>query len=250
MKLISLNIWGGRLFEPIMEFFKKYSREIDIFCLQEVVNNPAKIKSVMQHLTQQGTSRDDIYKDISATLSKFEGYIAPRQDNEGLAMFIKKNLSIKTINDIFVYRWKNAMINNDGSTYGVNLQYAKIEKGGHNYLISNLHGHWEPGYKDDSPPRLEQSQNTKKFLNSVSGPKILCGDFNLASDTQSIKILEDSGMRNLIKEYGITSTRSHFYTKKVKFADYILVSPEVTVKNFEVLQDVVSDHLPLFLEFN
>ncbi len=57
-------------------------------------------------------------------------------------------------------------------------------------------------------------------------------------------------MRNLIKEHGITSTRSHHYTKPVKFADYAIVSKDLDVIKFEVLQDPVSDHLPLLLEFN
>jgi len=38
-------------------------------------------------------------------------------------------------------------------------------------------------------------------------------------------------------------------TKSEKFADYVFVSPEVTVKDFMVLQDQVSDHLPLWVEF-
>ena len=68
-------------------------------------------------------------------------------------------------------------------------------------------------------------------------------------DTESMKVLE-KGMRNLVKDYGVTSTRSHFYKKRGKFADYILVSPEVEVKDFKVLQESVSDHLPLYLEFD
>ena len=57
-------------------------------------------------------------------------------------------------------------------------------------------------------------------------------------------------MRNLIKEYRITSTRSHFYESDVRFADYVLVSPEIKVRDFRVLDDVVSDHLPLYVEFS
>ncbi len=64
-----------------------------------------------------------------------------------------------------------------------------------------------------------------------------------------MKKLEDFGLRNLIKEYGITSTRTSFYTKPEKFADYMLVSPGVEVKDFKVLPDEVSDHSPLYLEF-
>ena len=48
MKLITLNIWGGKVFEPLMEFFRKHAEDTDIFCLQEVFNNPPQIKSKVQ----------------------------------------------------------------------------------------------------------------------------------------------------------------------------------------------------------
>jgi len=60
-------------------------------------------------------------------------------------------------------------------------------------------------------------------------------------------------MRNLIKDYDITSTRSKLYTKHKKpvlFADYIFTSPEIEVRDFKVLPDVVSDHLPLLLDYS
>ena len=52
-------------------------------------------------------------------------------------------------------------------------------------------------------------------------------------------------MCNLVKAYGITSTRSLLYKRPDRFADYVLVSPEVQVEHFQVLDEVVSDHLPL-----
>ncbi|MDD3101827.1 MAG: endonuclease/exonuclease/phosphatase family protein [Patescibacteria group bacterium] len=244
MKLITLNIWGGRVFNPLMDFFKKHAQDTDIFCLQEVFNNPLHTKSKVQQ-----SAKEDIYQDIASILKEFNGYFAPRQDNEeSLAMFIRKDLDIKEIGDHFVYRWKNAMENEDLTTWGVNLQYLKFIKDGKEHMICNLHGQWCPDFKKDNPIRLEQSENTKKFLDNFDGLKILCGDFNLTPDTKSMAILESS-MKNLIKEYNVTSTRSHLYKKDIKFADYVLVSPEIKVKNFEVIQDVISDHLALSLDF-
>ncbi len=49
MKIITLNIWGGKVFEPLMNFFKEHAEDTDIFCLQEVFNNPPHIKSKVQH---------------------------------------------------------------------------------------------------------------------------------------------------------------------------------------------------------
>ncbi len=246
MKLITLNIWGGKVFNPLMDFFKKHAYDTDIFCLQEVFNNPPHIKSRIQ----QG-AKEDVYNDISEILKEeFDGYFAPTQDGEeSLTMFTKKSLDIQGVNSEFVYRWKNAMENNDASSYGINVQYVKFSKNKKNYMICNLHGHWTPDFKGDNPVRLEQSQNIKKLLDNFGGLKILCGDFNLAPNTKSMAILESS-MINLIKEHKVTSTRSLFYTKEIKFADYIMVSSKIKVKKFEVIQDVVSDHLPLLLEFD
>ncbi len=139
------------------------------------------------------------------------------------------------------------MENNDSSTYGVNVQYVKFNRDGQDFVICNLHGHWTPDFKGDNPARLEQSRNINKLLDEFKGSKILCGDLNMAPDTESMAILETS-LKNLVKEYKVTTTRNHFYTKKHKFADYILVSPEVQVKKFGVIQDVVSDHQPLMID--
>ena len=57
-------------------------------------------------------------------------------------------------------------------------------------------------------------------------------------------------MNNLVERYGVTSTRTRFYPKEEKFADYIFTSPEIQVNHFEVLKDQVSDHAPLLLEFS
>jgi endonuclease/exonuclease/phosphatase family metal-dependent hydrolase len=114
--------------------------------------------------------------------------------------------------------------------------------------VVNLHGLWNGKGKTDCPERIEQSQKVKAFLETVSGAKILCGDFNLLPHTQSLALLEQD-MRNLVKAYRITSTRSQFYERPDRFADYVLTSPEVQVKHFCVLDENVSDHLPLLLTF-
>ena len=94
-----------------------------------------------------------------------------------------------------------------------------------------------------------QSDNIIRFLKTVKEPYVFCGDLNLTPDTESLRKLEASGMRNLIKEFGITSTRSSFYKKPMRFADYVFVSDGITVKEFKTLPDEVSDHLALYLEF-
>lgn len=86
-------------------------------------------------------------------------------------------------------------------------------------------------------------------MDTVETPKILCGDFNLRPDTTSISTLKE-GMNDLIRRHGITSTRTQLYDKPEKYADYIFTSPEINVIDFNVWDDVVSDHNPLSLKFS
>lgn len=86
------------------------------------------------------------------------------------------------------------------------------------------------------------------ILKYLGGEKIVVGDFNLDPDTKSLGILERN-LRNLIKEYDVPTTRSTLYTRKSKFADYVLVSPGVKIIDFHVSNVAVSDHLPMILEF-
>jgi endonuclease/exonuclease/phosphatase family metal-dependent hydrolase len=75
----------------------------------------------------------------------------------------------------------------------------------------------------------------------------MCGDFNLRPDTQSMSIIEQAGVKNLIKEYNISSTRTSLYTKSEKYADYIFISDNLKESEFKVLPDEASDHSALML---
>ena len=79
----------------------------------------------------------------------------------------------------------------------------------------------------------------------------MVGDFNLDIKTKAVSLLENN-MRNLIKEGNFTTTRNSNFKRQsiMPFADYIFISKEIEVKNFQVLQDEVSDHLALLLEIN
>lgn len=257
MKLISLNVWGGKIYKPLIEFIKEHSKDTNIFCFQEVFNTPTKN-------FEQAGYRLNLYQEITKLLKDFQGYYAPTQNHYvfltgfvdfnlsyGLAIFIRKAIEVTSHGDFFVFRKRNsADPQNLSFTLPRNLQHISFESEGSITTIGNLHGIWFPGPKTDIPSRIEQSRKIKNFLDKQTGQKILCGDFNLAINTQSIKILEE-GMKNLIKKYKIPTTRSKLYDRSQdKFADYILVSPDVKVKNFRVPNIAISDHLPMILEFS
>ena len=135
-----------------------------------------------------------------------------------------------------------------GETIGRNLLHTEIEQKNKRLSIINFHGLWNGEGKGDSSDRLKQSDNIVRFVKDCSSPVVLCGDFNLSPDTESIKRIENAGLRNLIKEYGVTSTRTSHYTKPEKHANYVFVSSDIEVKDFRVLPEEVSDHRALMVE--
>jgi endonuclease/exonuclease/phosphatase family metal-dependent hydrolase len=246
MKLITANIWGGIVYEPFVAFIEKQSADTDIFCFQEV------LFGTNASFLPDTKARINIYSEIAARLPGFTSYeyfsptkhfqTEPTPFNAGQAIFVRSSYEVKANGEA------SATMPDGGMMTG-NCQWIDVATGSDTITIANLHGLWQQGTgKVDTPERLEQSRIVKEFLDSKPGRKILCGDFNLLPDGQSVAILEKD-MKNLVKEFHVQSTRSSFYKKEGKFADYILVSPDVTVNDFKALPDEISDHLALYLDF-
>lgn len=244
MKLITLNIWGGRVHKPFLNFLKKH-KEIDVFCLQEVYHN-AKGKEIIYT-----DAMLNIYEDIKKVLPNYNGYYRPHlQDYYGLALFIKKNISLTEEGECFVHRQKGYIPNDNVGFHAKNVQYVTIPLNQKIITLLNFHGLWNGKGKNDTEERIKQSKNIIEFAKKLKNDFIICGDFNLLPETESLKLIEhELGLRNLISEYGITSTRTLYYNKENKFADYVFTTPGIIIKDFKVLPDEVSDHNPLYLEF-
>ncbi len=250
MKLISLNVWGGRGGkENLLKFIERY-KDVEIFCLQEMWNGG----NHMGGKTTGGVVLKNIaYRlltDISALLHSYTGYFRPHyRDWYGLAIFIRKDLIVVDEGDTYVYKEKGWVHTDDRGNHARNIQWVTFETNVGLRTVINFHGLWNGQGKGDSEDRLLQSDNIIKFLKNLSHPSVLSGDFNLRPDTQSLKKFEEFGLRNLIKENGITSTRTSFYKKPERFADYTFVSEGIRVKDFKILPDEVSDHAAMYLDF-
>jgi endonuclease/exonuclease/phosphatase family metal-dependent hydrolase len=168
----------------------------------------------------------------------------------GMATFVKKSIKVRSRGVYEIFKLDEDV----GLPVGMKnwdrlMQHVTVPYKDSNVTVFNLHGFYVGGSKGDTNVRITQSERVRAFMEQHPGEKILCGDFNLDPETKSFRMM-GHGLRDLVKENGVTSTRSHHYEGGQRWADYILVSPEVHVEKFEVLQDVVSDHLPLLLEFN
>ena len=267
MKIISLNVEEGAYYDPLVGYIQEQSETTDVFCFQEVLRCDTSFSD---------KRRTTLYDDLVHLLPDFRGEYCPVQEGimgftetfsdyplaHGLAMFIKKSLTV-THGHAFIHRYRNALLDDFKGIeqlpkcIHINqpeaMQYATIsDPDGATYTVANLHGIWHPGDKQDTPERLSQSKKIIDTLADFSENVIFCGDFNLMPDTESIRMIERAGYRNLITEFNIQDTRGpinheRFPDSPQYFADYAFVSKNVLVQKFEVPQLRISDHLPLEL---
>jgi exonuclease III len=247
MKLITLNTWCGRKMEEFEKFLIEHN-DIDVFCFQEVYHEAHGKDEVWKD-----GSNFNFLNDVKKILSpNYNFYYKPHLDDWwGIAIFIKKDFNIIEEGDFFIHK-KNGY-NPDMEVYGYtakNIQFLKTKYNNKIVTILNLHGLWNGNGKDDTEDRIEQSKNIVEFIKNIDNDYILCGDFNLLPESKSLMMIEEKlGCIDLIKKYGITSTRTSLYLKPIKFADYVFVSKGIDVIDFKVLPDEVSDHAPLLLDF-
>lgn len=249
------------MFQPLMEFIAANSRSTDIFCFQEVFRGDTG-KDADSH-PKFAEFRPKILDELASELNGFEAFFSPVTSinvggigvAEGLAIFTRKGIKIDSKGDIPIH--KKEILDPESILDSFKaMQYIRFGKDGRNFTVCNFHGVAYPGDKLDNEDRLNQSRKIAEFLEGEKSEKILGGDFNLLPHTESISIIESAGMRNLIKEFKITSTRSETNYKRYRhlgremqhFADYAFVSQPVKVESFEVPAVDISDHLPLVLQ--
>lgn len=244
MKIICLNVWGGRRHEALLNFLER-CQDIDVFCFQEVYRDAVGKDTIWfdAHL--------NLLKDLVGVLPDYELFFHPQlRDWWGLATFVKKTLRISDAGEHFVHTFQGDDPELEKVGYmSRNIQFVTLEKDEKPFTVLNFHGLWNGVGKLDSEDRIEQSKKIISFIQNIQHDYVLCGDFNLLPTTKSIHMIErELGVRNLITEFGITSTRTSLYIKPEKFADYMFVPKHMPITSFEVLQDEVSDHCALYLE--
>lgn len=249
MRIMSFNTWGGRVGEPLTEFIAKHGEDIDIFCLQEVFKEASL--DIVKNLTSHNGIQLDLFGTLTKLLPNHQGVFCPFfEDAFGIAIFVKKGMEVLETGDRTLYEGIHFLdIEHPDADCTRKMQWIRVKDGEKIFTVYNLHGHWVPGDKSDTKETLEQTKVILDTLVGVEDPKVICGDFNLRPDTESIRAF-DASLRNLVIEHGITSTRTALFPWPHRAVDYTFVSRDVEVKSFEVLPDVVSDHAPLVVEIS
>lgn len=195
--------------------------------------------------------RGTLFAELEKALPGHLGYFCECSQKEGLALFVRTAFQVTDHGGLVVYDDPNFVPGSHIGDHTRKVQWAKItDREGKKYGIMNIHGHWAGKDKGDTPARLGQSRATVDLLDTFGNiPVVLCGDFNLRPDTESVHMIEKR-MNNLVVEHKIMSTRTSLYTYEEKFADYVFLSHDARETSFAVMPDEVSDHVPLFVEFD
>jgi len=255
--IVSLNTWGGKLLRPLLDYIADGGRNTDVFCFQEVYD------SARDRCLPNGAS-SQLLRQIAGVLPNYVPVFAPSTERDivlegaslpvryGLATFVRNEYSIRHVSTTIIFDPTRDARREPRRDMQRNMVVTVLDdprpKHTGSIAIANLHGQWVPGWKYDTASRLAQARRILSAAHTWSAPAVICGDFNLRPDTGSMRLLARH-YRNLVVEFGVTTTRSELYNGPEKYADYILVDKGVGVEAFSVDGSAnVSDHAPFRVE--
>ena len=239
MKILQLNIWGGKLGKQIIELLEIH--QPDVVCFQEVVKLTTLDRLFFHSLGE--------YEKLGfqSFFSPVFGFTLMNQKAEfGNAILSKNGFSEQ--NTVFTRKEYVSDMDMLDKDYNIrNLQHVAVEHGGEKIHILNHHGHHIDSHKNGDEETMRQCKMIADYIKNLSGKIILCGDFNLAPESQSIGQINEL-LNNHCLNPDIKTTRTPL-THKTEVCDYIFTSKDIEVKSFAVLENIASDHAALLLEF-
>jgi len=245
IKFICLNLWlGGKLFEPILEFIRKENP--DILAVQEAYD--AKGENLEERFRSVDVIKENCgfeYQFFSATCDAVlpEGKIPA-----GNAIFSRLPI-VKT--DTIFYHSSFKEVDSyeapggDYSQTPRNVQHAVIKADDTELNIFNTQGVWGKD-SEDNEDRLKMSRAIVGAVKDKPNA-ILCGDFNVFPNTETIRNIEKH-MKNLFKDelkttFNVKQKPNPIFANFV--VDMLFASNDLKVVDHYALNVDVSDHLPL-----
>jgi endonuclease/exonuclease/phosphatase family metal-dependent hydrolase len=129
-----------------------------------------------------------------------------------------------------------------------NLQIATVQADQHEFVLANHHAYWLPNPLGDEKS-IEKMKLVKQSLEHISLPLVLSGDLNVTAESQSMRIF-DNFLEDLTATYQIPSTLSSIGKAKNVACDHVMIGNGITVTNYTVRNELVSDHLAIVCDFN
>ncbi|MEO0937671.1 MAG: endonuclease/exonuclease/phosphatase family protein [Pseudomonadota bacterium] len=261
MRVLCLNCWGGTLADALLDYIA--STGADVLCLQEVIHTPSAPAQVLTYRDAFRTlpQRARLLDELSAVLPDHHVTFCPTARGPlwhgdtaypslwGIATFTRKSLPVIAQTSRFVH----GAFGEDGFGDEPRSRTAHALRlwAGRPITIAHMHGLRAPAGKGDTPARAAQADRFIALVQNVAAPGdslILCGDFNVRPDSETITKLRALGLTERVTADGHKTTRTAHYTKPEPYADYMFVSKDLKDAPFQVITNPEpSDHTPLIL---
>jgi len=240
MKILQLNIWGGKLDKQIFELIDR--EKPDIVCFQEAIVLPGEENLFFASLAEivRGTDLKEWYFSPSWAFKHMNRKAEWGNAILSLTPFLHKH-SFFTGGE---FKDDFDLMESDYNMR--NLQHVIVEHGGRKLNILNHHGHHVKTHKDGDAETMRQCTMIADYVKGLEGDVVLTGDFNLSPHSESLEQI-NAILSNHCIENDVKTTRTQL-THKTEVCDYIFTSKGLTTKNFRVLPDIASDHCALMIE--
>ena len=244
MKLVQLNIWQGRLLKQVVEFLER--EQPDILCLQEVYSS--RIASPLFDFLSS-------LEIIQQRFASYHTFFSPSYDmtlldkqfsfgNAILSRFPLDDAQTTFVSGAFhSYKRMEDYVPNTR-----NFQRAIVRpKNGKPFCLFNHHAYWEIT-PQGSPTSVEKMQLVANAIAQAPHPTIFSGDLNVVASSPAMQPIHKI-MRDLTGEHQVPDTLSSLGKAHNVACDHICVTQDVTVQQFTVSDELVSDHRALILQF-
>src|SRR3989338_655282 len=146
MRLVCLNLWGGLIYEPLMEFIAREAKKTDIFCFQEVFTSEKNI------IVREGY-HTSLFSDMQKILVDFDSYFSPIHEGIigyepveyatfevklGHAIFVRRGNKVNKHGAILVHEGRKIIADPRTDIPRI-VEYVQIENKGQT-TIMNFHG--------------------------------------------------------------------------------------------------------------
>lgn len=239
MRLLTLNIWEGKLPHPLALLFK--AEQPDIACLQEVRSPDPLHDWLTPTLTRLGTEIAGLPHTSFAPIME-AGFFRRRMRFGNAVLTRQRPLHEDTI---FVHGQFEPDFDFGVADVPRNFQHVELPGGLH---VLNYHGHRiRDGHKNGDPVSEQGCIELASYATGLPGKVIIAGDFNLWPDAPALKYLR-AHFCDVVADAGVGNTRT-WLKGRSEVSDYIFTSPDVNVTGFHVSEHVASDHAALVMDF-
>ena len=203
LKLLSYNLYGGVHHDRIIQGFRENKINYDIFCFQEFPENDELQRPFLQFFGDKYES----FKSLSWKLSERTFGLATFYDSTKFSLRKTKTIHLPKVNLRFHERlFCSSLIGGKTPIYFDRTALITVfDYKGANLTVVNTHLAWEGGLNhqiDQLSYILEELKKLKLF----NGVIILCGDFNVISDSNNGKLFID-----VVKHNGLEDLSNNIY---------------------------------------